>query len=103
MTFVIRKHIGRAHSVYKADTIAFIHDDRSSPDYPQGMAHFCHEYSLETGHINVGRGYSVRQACEAYGIDPDELIARRAAAARARWAAAGPIVFDKHGRLISNH
>jgi hypothetical protein len=99
---MIRKHgIGRTQK-FRPATIAFINHE----PWPDGTAAFekwWHLHSLRTGHRHAAWGYSVRDACAAYGIDPDELLARLAAANRARWAAEGPIVFDKHGRLISKH
>jgi hypothetical protein len=66
----------RSSTAFRTDTVAFIHDDRESPDYPTGMLHFWHKFSLQKGHVGAGRGYSVRDACTAYGIDPDELLSR---------------------------
>jgi hypothetical protein len=66
----------RSSTAFRPDTVAFIHDDRDSPDYPTGMIRFWHGFSLRKGHVGAGRGYSARDACTAYGVDPDELLAR---------------------------
>lgn len=76
----------RAGTNFRAETLAFIYDARDNPWYPTGVALYWHTYSLRTGHVSPVQGYSARQACEASGIDPDELIERRMARIRAEWA-----------------
>jgi hypothetical protein len=73
---------------FRPETLAFIYDARDNPHYPEGIGRIWHELSLKTGRIHWRYGYSVRQACEAHGIDPDALYGRltrprREAAAKA--------------------
>lgn len=69
----------RAGTNFRPETLAFVYEALDNPYYPTGIAHFWHTFSLRTGRISPTYGYSVRQACEAHGIDPDELIERREA------------------------
>jgi hypothetical protein len=100
VTFIRRTSINRAASI-KPDTVAFIHDDRKSPDYPKGMTRFWHTFSLQKGHVSAARGYSVRDACAVYSIDPDELLARLDRQRREHWAKLEPGARDASGHCIT--
>ena len=97
----IKLRTDKRRLVLHPSTVAFITDDRDSPSYPKGVNRFWHNYSLRKNHVHAKWGYSVRDACIASDIDPDELAAKLDAANRARWAAEGPIVLDRQGRLVS--
>jgi hypothetical protein len=71
MTFLIRKTSIARTSAYRPETVAFISDAFADADYPTKMRLFWHLHSLETGHVDASRKYSVADAWHALG---DEIL-----------------------------
>jgi hypothetical protein len=84
-----KRHFNKARVALRPETVAFIQEDRTSPDYPTGFSLFWHNFSLWSGHRHATWGYSVEGACEALGIDVGAVRKRYGTTTRYRGEVGG--------------
>lgn len=74
MTFVRRTSINRSSHI-RPETVAYLRG-APWPEGTPGMSRFWHQWATTSGHRHGTWKYTIEEACQALGVDVEELRRR---------------------------